>query len=379
MWYALQPSVNVAPVDGAYWALVVDRGDDGPEGAPGDAGADGASAYALAVAGGFVGDQAAWLASLVGADGATGADGVGVPVGGTTGQVLNKTSAVDYATGWADVATGGGSSISTDFKGDWLVGTTYLTEDLVVRGGDTYVALTGNTGVDPATEGTPSDVGGTVNEGLTGSQSYSLLAGYGATEGGTVFTAGGDITVTHVEVYVLSSLSAGAKVGIRAPWVSGGGEPAWLGYGALTSASVATGWVKVPLPTPVALLTGQKYTVSVEDAGGVRFMNNRASMTGAVASLQEFVRGLDWTSNNLLYAFPCRLYVDPNAALAWLKIARYDTPVDEVRAAAAPTTGTAVVGDKVYNSVPAASGFIGWVCVTAGTPGTWKTFGAISA
>lgn len=48
-------------------------------------------------------------------------------------------------------------------------------------------------------------------------------------------------------------------------------------------------------------------------------------------------------------------------------------------AATAPTTGTYVVGDIVYNSAPAASGTIGWVCITAGTPGTWKTFGAISA
>lgn len=48
-------------------------------------------------------------------------------------------------------------------------------------------------------------------------------------------------------------------------------------------------------------------------------------------------------------------------------------------AAAAPTTGTWLQGDIIYNTSPAASGFIGWVCVTGGTPGTWKTFGAISA
>lgn len=47
--------------------------------------------------------------------------------------------------------------------------------------------------------------------------------------------------------------------------------------------------------------------------------------------------------------------------------------------AAAPTTGAHVVGEVVYNSVPAASGTMGWVCTTAGTPGTWKTWGAISA
>lgn len=46
---------------------------------------------------------------------------------------------------------------------------------------------------------------------------------------------------------------------------------------------------------------------------------------------------------------------------------------------AAPTTGTYDVGDIVYNSAPAAGGTIGFVCTTAGTPGTWKTFGAIAA
>ena len=46
---------------------------------------------------------------------------------------------------------------------------------------------------------------------------------------------------------------------------------------------------------------------------------------------------------------------------------------------AAPTTSTNVVGNIVWNTVPAASGNIGWVCVTAGTPGTWKTFGAIAS
>lgn len=46
---------------------------------------------------------------------------------------------------------------------------------------------------------------------------------------------------------------------------------------------------------------------------------------------------------------------------------------------AAPTSGYWQVGDKVYNSAPAAAGVIGWVCTTAGAPGTWKTFGTIQA
>lgn len=45
---------------------------------------------------------------------------------------------------------------------------------------------------------------------------------------------------------------------------------------------------------------------------------------------------------------------------------------------AAPTTGTWGRGDIVFDNTPTAGSFIGWVCTTAGTPGTWKTWGAIS-
>ena len=47
-------------------------------------------------------------------------------------------------------------------------------------------------------------------------------------------------------------------------------------------------------------------------------------------------------------------------------------------ASAAPTTGTWAVGDTVWNTSPAAAGYIGWVCTVAGTPGTWNGFGLIA-
>jgi hypothetical protein len=50
-----------------------------------------------------------------------------------------------------------------------------------------------------------------------------------------------------------------------------------------------------------------------------------------------------------------------------------------ITAAAAPTTGTWRVGSVVWNTAPAAGGTAGWICTTGGSPGTWKTFGAISA
>lgn len=45
---------------------------------------------------------------------------------------------------------------------------------------------------------------------------------------------------------------------------------------------------------------------------------------------------------------------------------------------AAPVSGAYIQGDIIWNSAPTAGGFIGWVCTAGGTPGTWKTFGAIS-
>ena len=51
---------------------------------------------------------------------------------------------------------------------------------------------------------------------------------------------------------------------------------------------------------------------------------------------------------------------------------------DYMVAAAAPSSGTYQVGDVVFGTVPVAGGTIGWVCVTAGSPGTWKTWGSIS-
>jgi len=42
-----------------------------------------------------------------------------------------------------------------------------------------------------------------------------------------------------------------------------------------------------------------------------------------------------------------------------------------------PASGTWARGDIVFNTSASAGGYVGWVCVTGGTPGTWKQFGAI--
>ena len=46
---------------------------------------------------------------------------------------------------------------------------------------------------------------------------------------------------------------------------------------------------------------------------------------------------------------------------------------------AAPVAGTWTLGWIRWNTNPVAGENAGWICTAAGTPGTWKTFGSISA
>src|SRR5262249_47272016 len=80
------------------------KGDPGPTGATGPAGATRATG-----AQGPKGDTGATGAQgptgATGSTGATGPAGPGVPTGGTTGQALEKTSGADYATAWVSLPT----------------------------------------------------------------------------------------------------------------------------------------------------------------------------------------------------------------------------------------------------------------------------------
>ena len=103
--------------------------------------------------------------------------------------------------------------------------------------------------------------------------------------------------------------------------------------------------------------------------GGSRFMfenlqiNNH--VTGGVlidASPAGFIdaMGIDYILNSVFTINSANVIITPGP---------YGT--------VAPTTGTWRLGDTVRNSSPAAGDNMGWVCVSAGTPGTWKPFGPI--
>ena len=68
---------------------------------------------------------------------------------------------------------------------------------------------------------------------------------------------------------------------------------------------------------------------------------------------------------------------DPNVDLHVAGPVRLNNHI-QMYATAAPTTGTYTVGDIVWNQNPSVGKFVGWVCVRAGTPGSWYPFGQIA-
>jgi parallel beta-helix repeat protein len=69
----------------------------------------------------------------------------------------------------------------------------------------------------------------------------------------------------------------------------------------------------------------------------------------------------------------------PGGSLAGYVARKDNTRIVVLDRNAAPTVGVWAVGDRAEYTTPTAGGFLGAVCTTAGTPGTWKTFGAVTA
>jgi hypothetical protein len=210
-WLAsLQGEPGVDGVDGTNGA----DGAPGAPGADGADGADGASAYEVAVANGFVGTEAEWLESLVGAqgpagadgadgapgadgadgapgaDGADGAPGVGVPAGGTTGQVLAKNSNSDYDTEWVDAAAGGGAVDSVNGE----TGVVVLTQDDVADGvtAKQYTATEQSKLAGIATGATVNDTDANLKDRAnhTGTQTTSTISDFAAAVAAIAFPEG---------------------------------------------------------------------------------------------------------------------------------------------------------------------------------------------
>lgn len=68
--------------------------------------------------------------------------------------------------------------------------------------------------------------------------------------------------------------------------------------------------------------------------------------------------------------------IDPNVDLHVAGPVRLNNHL-QLYASEAPTEGVFTVGDIVWNSEPRQGKFVGWVCVSAGNPGSWLSFGEI--
>lgn len=137
--------------------------------------------------------------------------------------------------------------------------------------------------------------------------------------------------------------------------------------------------------------SGNAYPVQIGGSGGnvqgFNISGNYAGYIGLLAfvNLNGFGEGGVISGNYCLETPTAKIVSAPRQGVVAFSnynqtglMTNYENLVAVNQGSAAPVSGTYAVGSLVYNSAPTAGGFVGWVCTTAGTPGTWKTFGAIT-
>ena len=116
--------------------------------------------------------------------------------------------------------------------------------------------------------------------------------------------------------------------------------------------------------------------------GGYRLGNNRGgdvffSVTSAVASVRVLCTGggtSGQASDNLVIRDFSVLALDGGSAGCWTGLGDHG---GANLATQAPTSGTYERGRVVWNDALGTGNVLGWVCQTAGSPGTWAPFGQI--
>jgi len=210
--------------------------------------------------------------------GADGADGVGVPAGGTTGQVLAKASATDYATEWVDQSGGGGSPGGSDTQVQFNDGGAF--------GGDAGLAFN-------KTSGSLTVGGKTVT---TTAPVADLTQTWNAS--GTTFT-GFNLNVTD---------TASAAGSLLADFQVGGVSKFSVGKtGAITIANGSS--------TPLTL-TGETFALALSGSAGTPAFRSQAFSVGGGAN--ELIRiGSNAANVNLTAA----IVLTSTTPLAWVSSA----------------------------------------------------------
>jgi len=240
---------NAGSINDAYLEFVIPRGDQGIQGATGATGATGPT----------------------GPQGPQGIPGVGIPAGGTTGQILYKVSNTDYDVNWENVPAIGVTSFQTSLSG--LTPSTSTTGAVTLAG--TLGVTSGGTGAVTLTgylkgNGTSAITGSATipTTDLSGTISNAQLANSAITINGTPTSLGGSINVGTV-----------TSVSGTAPVVSSGGATPTISMAAASSSTngylTSTDWntfnSKQPAGTYVTNITSS--TLSIGGTGAVPTIN----------------------------------------------------------------------------------------------------------
>lgn len=112
------------------------------------------------------------------------------------------------------------------------------------------------------------------------------------------------------------------------------------------------------------------YRVYVGRAGNIHLVESESAFTNAFG---DWIASFDTDSNGDIQ----NLAANPRLSMRGEYLGATSNAV--VYTTAAPTTGAWLRGDQAINTEPSASGAPGWVCVTAGSPGTWKARGNVAS
>ena len=187
---------------------------------------------------------------------------------------------------------------------------------------------------------------------------------------------------------------------LSAPWVFTEGQTINVVGAGVAAATLTTTITTVAYNSgtgvqTLTLAANASTTVSTAAIGGatVNFLNNEFTGIGLPVEIAKDQFGTVRMDGNRFYVSTTVItftagsgthgtYVGGSNIVTnggWSNDSTASFPTDVGKRASQPASGTWNIGCTAYQSAPAAAGFIGWVCTTGGTPGTWKTFGAISA
>lgn len=326
-------------------------GPTGPAGSAGADGQDGASAYQVAVAAGFAGTEAQWLASLVGPQGEPGPQGPAGADGSTAeAQAYTDTAISTHAADTTSVHGIADTAALETATGAQAKADTAQTAATTAAATDATSKVTAHTGAtDPHGDRAWAD------------SKFATSAALGTL----------NTTVTDLDGFVSDCLTRVSAIENGTAWLSG--------LNVAGNAVVSNGDLTVSDVTKGYRFRRGGSALDLEATGADLLVSNWSG-TGFNGTQRAYLR-LSADAQNVQVAGPVEsvagLYgaavhkLDPVTGVASLGGKNGLTAVRFAGLKAtpgAPTTGAWTAGDAITDSAGA-----WWLCTASGTPGTWTT------